>query len=92
MRDWACICILEEMRLCRIKETEWWVWWKPWRVEELKIDKAFSGGLFTIFWIRTRASLVGHIFLLLLSLWFQVSNFQPAQCYYMSSSISLFST
>lgn len=62
MRDWACICILEEMRLCRIKETEWWVWWKPWRVEELKIDKAFSGGLFTIFWIRTRASLVRDIF------------------------------
>lgn len=38
------------------------MWWKPRRVEKLKIDKAFSGGLFTIFWISTRASLVRDIF------------------------------
>lgn len=51
------------MRLWRMKEMEWWVWWKPWRVKELKSDKAFSGGLFTIFWMRRRASfVVGDIF------------------------------
>jgi hypothetical protein len=45
-----------------MKDKDWWVCWRPWSVEELKSERAFNGGLFTIFWMRTRAWCVCDIF------------------------------
>jgi hypothetical protein len=45
-----------------MKDKDWWVCWRPWSVEELKSESAFNGGLFTIFWMRTRAWCVCDIF------------------------------
>lgn len=38
-----------------MKDKDCWLCWRPWRVDECKSERAFNGGLFTIFCTRTRA-------------------------------------
>jgi len=45
-----------------MKDKDWWLCWRPWTVEELKSERAFNGGLFTIFGMRTRAWRLCDIF------------------------------
>lgn len=50
-RDWACESILEERRSWRIVDMDFSECW----VEELKSERALSGGIFTIFGISEKA-------------------------------------
>ena len=36
-------------------EIDWWVWWKPSIVEELKSERALIGGIFTSLGMRVKA-------------------------------------
>lgn len=45
-----------------MKDKDWWLCWRPSSVEELKSERAFHGGLFTIFGMRTRAWCLRDIF------------------------------
>lgn len=54
-REWACESILEESRRWRMREMDWWVWWKA----LLQRERDLMGGSFTRFGsMRVRALFV----------------------------------